>query len=334
MKAKITKRSVGIILIVIGILLACVAMFFLISNWEVRRGQNTIANPDSPEYQPGAICYKQKWYVPKRDVTTVLGIGVDKFLDETSNESYNNLQQSDVLILLVFNSSDNSYTVIHINRDTMVDIQRLGVFGDLMDKFKGQIALAHTQGTGGKDSCINTVRAVSDFMGGAPVDHYVCFTMDAVPEITDLVDGVTLTLLDDFTMHDPEMIKGTEYTLRGENALVYVRGRTELEDTSNVNRMRRQRQYLSALKDCADKCHTENKAFIEDSIEIISKYMVSDCTVNQLADFGERCLKWTDNGIIEVKGEAKKGKEFMEFYADEDALMELVLSLMYDPYVN
>ena len=332
MKASVAKKTIGTILVIIGIVLACVAVFFLISNWEVRRGQETIANPNSPEYRPGAICYNQKWYVPKSNVTAVLGIGVDKFLNETTNESYNNSQQSDVLMLLVFNSNDNSYSAVHINRDTMTEIQRLGVFGDPVDKFRGQLALAHTQGTGGKDSCINTVKAVSELMGGAPIEHYVCFTMDAVPQITNLVGGVKLTLLDDFTMDYPDMIKGTEYTLKGEQALVYVRGRMELEDSSNINRMKRQRQYLSALKDCAGKCNADDASFIEDAIDIISKYMISDCTVNQLSDYGEKCLNWKDNGISELKGESKKGEKYTEFYADEDALMELVLSLMYEPY--
>lgn len=334
MKRSDLKRNTGIVLIVLGILLAFAVMLLLISDWEKKREAAKLTDPNSPEYRHGAKLIDNKWYVPKQDLITVLGIGVDKFEADIPYEGNRNNQQADFLMLLILNRKTESFTTLHINRDTVTEIQRLGLFGDLVDSFPGQIALSHTFGSGGKDSCRNTVRAVSGLLYGARIDHYVSFTMDAVPEAADLVGGVQLELLDDFTMHDPEMKKGALYMLEGEKALIYVRGRRELETTTNINRMKRQRQFLTALKGRMTDCYTGDADFLVNSIEILSKYMITDCTANQLSDYCDKCLNWRDNGIIEIEGEAKRGREFTEFYADEAALKKLTLSLLYEPYSN
>ena len=325
------KKHVSILLIVLGLILVFAFVFFLISKWEARNGSADITDPDSQAYQPGALCIDDKWYVPKADITTVLGIGIDKFQSETSNDSYNNIQRADFLMLLILDRKNDSYKLIHINRDTMADIPVLGIFGDPAGSFPGQLALSHTYGSGGKDSCQNTVKAISDFLLGARIDHYVSFTMDVVPKITDSVGGVTLTLLDDFTMIDPAMKKGTEFTLTGEKALAYVRARKLLDDATNIKRMKRQRQFLSALKEKTSGCVFDDEDFIKDMMKILSEYVVSDCTVNQLAEFGDDVAEWSGGEIIKIPGEAKTGEKYIEFYADENALKDIVLSLLYEP---
>ena len=42
----------------------------------------------------------------------------------------------------------------------------------------GQLALAHTYGSGEEDSCENTVLAVENLLYGVGIDHYVSLTMD------------------------------------------------------------------------------------------------------------------------------------------------------------
>ncbi len=71
--------------------------------------------------------------------------------------------------------------------------------------------------------------------------------MDAVPIINDAVGGVTVTVLDDMTSADPALEKGAEVTLQGKQALTYVRTRRGLDDSTNLHRMERQRQYMGEL---------------------------------------------------------------------------------------
>ena len=66
--------------------------------------------------------------------------------------------------------------------------------------------------------------------------------------LNDLVGGVTLEVLDDFSGIDDTLVQGETVTLKGQQALTYVRSRGGLEDSTNLHRMERQRQYLSALQ--------------------------------------------------------------------------------------
>ena len=81
----------------------------------------------------------------------------------------------------------------------MTQIRILGVTGEPAGTFTGQLALAHTYGSGEEDSCENTVLAVSNLLYGMEIDHYVSLTMDGVALLNDLVGGVTVEVLDDFS---------------------------------------------------------------------------------------------------------------------------------------
>ena len=50
--------------------------------------------------------------------------------------------------------------------------------------------------------------------------------------------------------------------------------------------------------------------------------------------FSDILHDYTFTGINTVEGEALKGEEFMEFYADEELLKQLVLDLFYEEKNN
>lgn len=332
MKLRINKEHLRIIVMVVAIALALALVFALLSAWENGRGA-----VDADRLDPvndGRISYRGQWYVPNSKLKTMLVIGVDKFSEETSEDSYRNSQQSDFLLLLILNDEDKSYTALHLNRDTMAQIPVLGVRGEDAGTVEGQLALAHTYGSGGADSCRNTVTAVSDFLYGAEIDHYISFTMDAVGEINDLVGGVTVTLTEDFSSVDAAMTEGATLTLSGEQALTYVRYRRGLEDTSNLSRMERQRTYLTLLREQISAASERSSTFFVDAMNTVSEYIVSDCTASQLSRLFDNLSDYRNDGFVTLKGEAVKGEEFMEFYVDEDAMKEQLISLLYLPVAD
>lgn len=233
-------------------------------------------------------------------------------------------------MLLVIDREHKSYSALHLNRDTMTEIPIKGVTGELAGTITGQLALAHTYGSGGADSCRNTVEAVSKFLYGTEIDHYVSLTMDAVAVLNDLAGGVTVEVMDDFTAVDPTLVKGTNITLMGRQALTYIRARGGLEDSSNLRRMERQRQYLTALREQVEKRRQEQPDFDAKAILSIADYLVSDYTANQMAELNSRLEGYTFREVLDVPGEAVHGTEFMEFYADETTLMETVMGLFYE----
>ena len=62
----------------------------------------------------------------------------------------------------------------------------------------------------------------------------------------------------------------------------------------------------------------------------VSPYMTSDCSIEQLGQLMEAVETYHTEGILTVEGQAVKGVEYMEFYADEQALTNLLLDVLYE----
>ncbi len=283
---------------------------------------------------PGALEYNGVQYQPREDQTVILILGLDKFEHPEGYDGYINNMQSDFMALLILDHTAEVYNLLHLNRDTMTKIRRLGVGGGGAGSYTGQLALAHTYGSGGSDSCLNAVRAVSDLLCGIQIHHYMSLTMDAVAVINDAVGGVTLTVMDDFTQMDPSMEQGKEVTLMGEQALLYVRARMNLEDSSNLHRMERQRQYMEALYQATMERQAQDDDFLMNTMLQISDSFVSDCTVNQLDALAEQMENYTFGRAFSLEGEAVRGEQFMEFYVDEEALKETVIQQFFQQPTN
>ena len=143
-----------------------------------------------------------------------------------------------------------------------------------------------------------------------------------------MVGGVEVEVLDDFSGTDETLVKGEKVTLLGEHALNYVRSRYDLDDSTNGRRMERQRQYLKALQKKTKLCIETDDEFIVEAATEISKYMVSDCSVNRLQEFMEKVSSYEFTEIKTLPGESKMGEEYVEFYADKNGVKELVIKTL------
>ncbi len=301
-----------------AIVLLILAAFLLTGN------DNSVLEGTEPA--PKYIEYNGEKYYPRKDLTTMLVMGLDKN-ERPDDEGYINHLQSDFLALLVIDEDAKKVDLLHLNRDTMTKIRRLGIGGGAAGSFTGQLALAHTYGSGGSDSCLNAVKAVSTLLKGIKINHYASFTMDAVGIINDALGGVTVTVLDDMTAIDPSFVKGEEITLKGEQALKYVRSRGGLEDSSNLRRMERQKQYMEALYSKLMEQENFDEELLANTMLKISDDFLSDCSVNKLEKLVDLMQDCELTSIQSLKGEAVKGEEYMEYYVDETALMETVIKL-------
>ena len=284
-----------------------------------------------PTIAENVVQFQGETYRLREDLQTILILGLDKFEREEQTIAYTNKMQSDFLVLAIIDEKANTCSLLHLNRDTMTEIPRLGLGGAGAGSFVGQLALAHTYGSGGSDSSLNAVKAVSNLLGGVKIDHYMTLTMDAVGKINDLVGGVTVEVLDDFSGIDDSLMQRETVTLKGQQALTYVRSRGGLEDSSNLHRMERQRQYLAALQQQLKAAVQQEDGFTLDALLQLNEYMVSDCTVNQLSDLGDSLAAYQVGDILTTPGDAQEGEEFMEFTVDEDALQQLVMDVFYEP---
>lgn len=269
--------------------------------------------------------YKQKDYLD-----TVLLLGIDSFGKVYESASYNNSNKADFIALLIFDNNNKTCTVLQINRDTIAEIPVLGVTGEKAGTVTGQLALAHTYGNGLELSCKNTVKAVSNFLYQTEIENYLSLNMDAVAALNDVVGGVEVEVLDDFSEIEPALVKGEKVLLTGEQALTYVRGRGGVGDQTNISRMNRQRQYMGEFAKKIKTAYESDNELVLNAYNAIADYMVTDCSITVLSDTAERLSSYEIKEIITPEGEIVESEEYIEFYADNEKLKELIISIFYE----
>ncbi len=276
------------------------------------------------------IYYNNKKYKPKNYLDTVLLIGTDGEGKVYESTAYNNSNKADFIALLVFDNNTKICNVIQINRDTIAEIPVLGITGEKAGTTTGQLALAYTYGNGLELSCKNTVKAVSNFLYQIEIDNYLSMNMDAVAALNDVVGGVEVEVLDDFSEIDPALIQGEKVLLSGEQALTYVRGRANVGDQTNLSRMNRQSQYMAAFAEKIKNEYESDNELVLNAYNAITDYIVTDCSITVLSDTAERLSEYEIKDIISPEGEIVESNEFIEFHADNNKLKELVISLFYE----
>lgn len=323
-KESVLGKTVNKKLVFIGLFLVAVSLgLFLIFVWDSHQ-QSSVDNQ-----KDDVLVYQGEEYVLKNNIETYLILGLDTDSDDAVSDSYNNNQQADFIMLFVVDNETEKITVLHINRDTMADVNVLGLNGNKVSTVKKQIALAHTYGNGGDVSCRNTAEAVSSLLMDVKINHYFSLHMDALPQINDLVGGVTLEILEDLSSVDPSLVKGQTVTLDGEQALAYVRGRQGVGDGSNISRMARQKQYVAALRKQALQCMENDQDFVLDAAVKLDGAFVSDRSVTQMQQLADKFSEYEIAEIDMLEGRSVVGAQFMEFYLDEDFAKKTVVDLFY-----
>lgn len=325
------KRKTKNIITVIGLLLIVgIAVLAILAERSAK--QEVVENAGVAEHAVRAVTSLEhggEQKVLKKHIDTLLLIGTDSseavpVYDEDDIVPYYNYHLADFLVLLVLDNDEKTCTPIQINRDTMLDDPWLSVTGEVGGTVFEQIALSYSTGSGRQDSCVNTRNAVSSLLFNAPVDNYMAITMSAVPILNDLVGGVTVTIVDDLTPVDPALIQGETVTLRGQQALSFVRARMSVGDGRNVSRMRRQRDYLEGFTKSARESFNSDSELSMKMLEAINPYLVTDLTADAMSDIVEKLDTYTIQPVQHAAGEDVLGEQFMEFYVDYDDLWQIV----------
>ena len=267
-------------------------------------------------------------YFPRQDITVMMVLGIDQYGPVASSKYYRNEGSADSIMLLIFDETNKDSTVLYLNRDTMVDMDVLGVKGEYAGTRYGQLALAHTYGQGLEDSSENVKNTIMKFLPGLSIDYYMAMNMDAIPVLNDAVGGVTVTVVDDFSKVNPSITMG-EVTLQGNQVIDFIRTRKDVGDQKNVTRMERQKEYVdNFLKALYQKEH-ENIDFLINVYEQVAPYIVTDCSVNTLGGMLDRYVDYEIKEVVSPAGENIVVDGHYEFHVDEEALDELIVRLFY-----
>ena len=263
-------------------------------------------------------------YRQRKDLTTILLMGVDKRDGEEADSSRKG-GQADFLRLLVIDSTHRSVSQIQIDRDTMAPIMLLGPLGDELGLAEYQICMAHGFGDGREQSCRYEVEAVSRFLLDVPIDFYMALNLDGISVLNDSVGGVTVTLEDDIPTLGPEYIKGATITLKGMDALRFVRAREFEPVDANVPRMAHQRLYMNAfILKAREKMDTDSE-FVIRAYDQIEKYLITDLTVENISQLIGNFYDYEVLPVVTPVGSyTVSDVGVSQFHADEASLWDCV----------
>ncbi len=330
-KKKYTKTICRGIIVFFAITAVIVGFTFLSTSLENNRQIPSSSEISKVTDYSNAIYNNGEYYEKKNGIETWLLMGIDRTLDVLNQPNAMSSSQTDFMTLVIIDNNNQSYDMVQINRDTMTDIDRISIDGELLGTtVNAQLTLAFTYGIDPYMGSENTVRAVTNLFYEQEIDNYLSFTMDLVPKITDLLGGIELEILHDFTSVDPSMVQGETVLLSGDQALKYVQHRVDVGDNTNIERMQRQDQFIKAFEEKATAEIATNPQFVVDLISSASEYIFTDSSIQQLNNLIDSVSEYTFGETHTILGEAKVAEEYMEYYVDEQTLRELVIELFYN----
>ncbi|MCR5000719.1 MAG: LCP family protein [Lachnospiraceae bacterium] len=344
----------GCILAVIVILAASVKIMTILGRSRLDKNANTtgpeIAEEEdsqmrkdpaySTDWQEGWVSLDGRVYEYNDEIRTFLIMGIDdahgqsddkEVLEKTSGG------QADGLFLVIINPVDESIKIMAVNRNTEVPITLANMGQDDSDAgiYDGPIAVQHAFGGGAEYSCELTRDAVSKLLFNMPIHAYMSVSYEAIPKINDAVGGVTLTIpegMDDLLKVNSKWTAGSTITLKGQDAVDFVRKRDTEEFESARKRLSRQKLYLTRL---IKQMKEETKKDITLPVSMYSKlkeYIVTDLTVDEMSYLVSDYAGYSFDGedIYTMEGETVlKDDGFEHFYPDEEALRAMVIQLFY-----
>ena len=316
------SQKVTVCIVALVVIVAVIAFIFISNN--SNKGDETKTDIYREPYEE--ITYEGKEYIFNRDINTIAFLGVDsrEKVEAEGTPGWNG--QSDVILVAVLDTSDNTGKILELSRDTVTTIEIYDMHGEFYANSEAQLALQYAYGDGGVTSCILTTDRISDILGGIPITYYLSLNMDGIAVISDAVGGIDIVIPEDYTYIDPEYTKGAHVTLKGDNAEHYIRYRDTNETASNIPRMERQNQVLQAMmQQLPAKAENNNNIYV-DLFTQADPYMTTNLKINNIEDLQD--YKFDEN-IIEVPGELKEGEFHDEFYIDEDKLMSIIIDLFY-----
>ena len=330
MKKKQIWIRAGIIVIAAAAVLA--AVLILLRNSDEAQYAERRGSMSEGFGQLRTVEYKGATYREKPAVTTMLIAGVDKegAAHNVTANNYRDGGQADFLMLIAIDHTDKVIHQLQIERDTMTDVQILGIFGNEVGTRVMQICLAHSFGATPQDNAKYTVKAVQNLLDGIEIDGYYMVDYTAVPVLNDALGGVTVNVEFDMTSVNPAWTKGSTVTLHGKEAETFVRSRMTIGAGTNEERMVRQNEFMEkAIKQMNKRISADNK-FGETVLNTIGELAVSNMTVKRLAEELVKSHSYQILAVDHPEGKYGFGEDgFVEFHMRDGAATEWVLEHLY-----
>ncbi|MBQ3262956.1 MAG: LCP family protein [Oscillospiraceae bacterium] len=330
--SKGTRVLLTIVIVIVVIALLLGAAVFVLDHF----GRTKMTDPeatmavieDAELDNAGRVRYKGQLYEYKKDITTILLMGVDSRSKEESEGEFGASNQSDMNVLAVLDPETRQITFINISRDAMVEMEAMDALGNSTGTTRAQLALAYSYGEGGDVSCRLTRDAVSDLFYDLPIHAYASIYLNGVADLVGEIGGITVQSLETFG----EFREGETVELTRSNTESYIRHRDHTVDGNN-QRMERHKQVLMAVAKAMLTRIREKPISILTTYDAVKRNVTTDLNTGSILYLARTAAGMHMNeSVLKVQGESVLGDgNHAEFNVDETALFELILSVFYTP---
>lgn len=199
--------------------------------------------------------------------------------------------RSDTTLLLHIAADRKSALVVSVPRDTMVEIPTCPRFvGGPSDAIQDRFNEAFRQG-----GPVCTVKTLEK-MAGIYVDHFVVVDFSGFKGVVDAIDGVEVCLKEpvDDPLSGLKLPAGTQ-TIKGEDALAFVRARYTLGDGSDIERIDRQQAFLSsAIRKMTSLGVLANPITTYRVLDEVTRSLTTSKSLNSLEGLSDLALSLSD----------------------------------------
>lgn len=298
------------------------------------REVNTTAERESNTGAYRDITVDGKEYEFNNLIETVLYIGIDSEGAMETSQAYGSAPRSDVVMLVVMDKYHKTLSILSFNRNTMLEMRQYDVEGNPLTSVDKQLAYAFASGNGGTRSCEITVDAISDLLGGIPVDRYVVMNRSSLPYTNQMLGGVTVTLPDDsLAKQFPGLTAGTTVTLTDEQAAAFIRYRDTDQAFSNNARMERQKVFVLGAIDKLQENALQDpeKTWEQMNDSNMSDYVMTNITRGQYLNYVNilEDLDLSQPNFYIPEGVSDDSEELEKYYINENSLKQLILDIFY-----
>ena len=259
-----------------------------------------LAEEEAVFSQDNTVEYKNLGIPELSRPVNILVLGIKVLTSDVGDQSSLTLQQelgyqalvnsfqglSDTMLLVRFDPTEEKLSVLSIPRDTKIYLNQYGIR-----------KINHANQYGGPAL---TATAVSELLGGVPIDRYVRVNIQGVEKLIDALGGITVDVpkdmkYNDFSQHLYIDLKKGKQLLDGDKAVQFLRFRYDAY--GDISRVQRQQMLMRSVVEQAMKPATIIK--IPNILSVIKSHLDTNLTVKELMALGKFASQ-TDRSDVQM----------------------------------
>lgn len=288
-------------------------------------------------FSESIVTYGGKTWRRNNYIKAILCMGVDRKGSLQEYTLSGDGGQADGVFLLAQDTARGKLKILMIPRDcmtpiTITNVSRTEANGTILGQAVDHLTLAYSYGDGREQSCEYMKEAVTTLLCGLKMDAYLAADTDIIAALNDRVGGVDV-MIPTVGMEkiDPAFVFGQTVHLQGSQADAFVRYRDTAIDNSALFRMGQQQEYITGFFRAVQEKSRSDSRIVEDLFDMAQDNMVTSMAKDQ---YMKIALDGLQNGLTAddfrmVPGQGMATDTYDEFYADQEALVPVILELFY-----